>query len=37
MAEQQIPVVLHGVTGRMGQVALRALKTLVAEGGVQAD
>ncbi len=35
MAERNIGVVLHGITGRMGQVAHAALKTIADAGGVQ--
>jgi len=32
---QRIPVILHGVTGRMGEVAHLALKHIIENGGVQ--
>ncbi len=35
MATHQIPVILHGVTGRMGDVAHRALKHIISAGGAQ--
>jgi len=34
VSSMQIGVVLHGVTGRMGDVAHRALKDIVARGGI---
>lgn len=35
MADQRIPVILHGITGRMGDVAHRALRHIMESGGVQ--
>ncbi len=32
MAVIKIPVIIHGVTGRMGQIALRALQKIAADG-----
>lgn len=35
MAELKLGVVLHGITGRMGDVAHRALKEIVEQGGIR--
>lgn len=37
MAVYQVPFLLHGVTGRMGDVAHRAVKQIRESGGVQVD
>lgn len=37
MAELTLPVVIHGVTGRMGRIALRALRRLAQEGSCRVD
>jgi predicted dehydrogenase len=37
MAEMKLGVVLHGVTGRMGDVAHRALQEIASRGGVPID
>ena len=37
MAEMKIGVVLHGITGRMGDVAHRALKEIARRGGVRVE
>lgn len=37
MAEQRIAVILHGITGRMGQVAHQALEHTNASGGIRIE
>lgn len=37
MATIKLPVIIHGLTGRMGQIALRALQTIAAEGWSKLD
>ncbi len=37
MADIKLPVIIHGLTGRMGQIALRALQTIASEGWSKLD
>ena len=37
MASLKLPVIIHGVTGRMGQIALRALQTITSDRMVVID